>query len=155
IGTGASAIQFIPEIQPKVDRLYVFQRTPAWVVPRPDSAIPAGRQRLYRRVPLLQRAIRLAGYLYREWAVGLFRHPAAMRYFQRTAERHLRQSVAEPVLRAKLTPDYTIGCKRILLSNEYYPAVTKPNVEVITSGVAAVRPRSIVDGDGVDRPIDA
>jgi cation diffusion facilitator CzcD-associated flavoprotein CzcO len=155
IGTGASAIQFIPEIQPKAERLYVFQRTPPWVVPRPDSPIPAWRRHLYRRVPLVQRIVRLLVYLYREWSVVLFRHPAAMRYFQRAAERHLKRSVPDPALRAKLTPAYTIGCKRILLSNDYYPALTKPNVEVITAGVAAVRRRAIVDGSGVERPVDA
>jgi cation diffusion facilitator CzcD-associated flavoprotein CzcO len=155
IGTGASAIQFIPEIQPKVARLYVFQRTPPWVVPRPDSPIPAWRRRLYRRVPVVQRMVRLLVYLYREWSVVLFRHPAAMRYFQHAAERHLKRSVPDPALRAKLTPAYTIGCKRILLSNDYYPAVTKPNVDVITAGVSEVRGRAIVDGSGVERQVDA
>jgi cation diffusion facilitator CzcD-associated flavoprotein CzcO len=155
VGTGASAIQFIPEIQPKVDRLYVFQRTPAWVIPRPDSRIPPWRRTLYRRMPLLQRAVRLLIYLYREWSVVLFRHPAAMRYFQRAAERHLKHAIADPALRGRLTPAYTLGCKRILLSNDYYPAMAKPNVEVITSAIAAVRARSIVDGEGIERPVDA
>jgi cation diffusion facilitator CzcD-associated flavoprotein CzcO len=155
IGTGASAIQFIPEIQPKVGRLFVFQRTPPWVVPRPDSPIPAWRRSLYRRVPLIQRLVRLFVYLYREWSVVLFRHPAAMRFFRRAAERHLKRSVPDSALRATLTPVYTIGCKRILLSNDYYPALTKPNVEVITTGVLAVRGSAIVDGSGVERPIDA
>jgi cation diffusion facilitator CzcD-associated flavoprotein CzcO len=155
IGTGASAIQFIPEIQPKVARLYVFQRTPPWVVPRPDSPIPAWRRTLYRRFPFVQRFVRLLVYLYREWSVVLFRHPAAMRYVQRAAERHLQRSVPDPALRAKLMPDYTIGCKRILLSNDYYPAVTRPNVEVITAGVSAVRSNAIIDGAGVERQVDA
>jgi cation diffusion facilitator CzcD-associated flavoprotein CzcO len=155
IGTGASAIQFIPAIQPKVARLYVFQRTAPWVVPRPDAPIPAWRRTLYRRVPFVQRSVRLLVYLYREWSVVLFRHPAAMRYFQRAAERHLQRSVPDPTLRAKLTPAYTIGCKRILLSNDYYPALTKPNVEVITAGVSAVHGHAIVDGSRVERPVDA
>jgi cation diffusion facilitator CzcD-associated flavoprotein CzcO len=155
IGTGASAIQFIPEIQPRVEQLYVFQRTPPWVVPRPDSLIPAWRRTLYRRVPFVQRIVRLLVYLYREWSVVLFRHPAAMRYFQRVAERHLKHSVPDSALRAKLTPAYTIGCKRILLSNDYYPALIKPNVDVITAGVSAVRGDTIVDGRGVERQVDA
>jgi cation diffusion facilitator CzcD-associated flavoprotein CzcO len=125
------------------------------VVPRPDSTIPEWRKRLYRRVPFVQRVVRLVIYLYREWSVLLFRHPVAMRYFQRAALRYLERSVADPVLRARLTPQYTMGCKRILLSNGYYPAMTRPNVELVTCGVAEVRAHSIVDAAGVDRDVDA
>jgi cation diffusion facilitator CzcD-associated flavoprotein CzcO len=155
VGTGASAAQFIPEIQPAVARLHVFQRTPAWVIPRPDAPIGLARQRLYRRAPTFQRAVRLLIYLYREWSFVLFRHPRVMRYFQRAALRHLARSVPDPELRARLTPSYTMGCKRILLSDDYYPALTRPNVEVVTGGIAEVRPRSIVGCDGVERPVDA
>ncbi len=155
IGTGASAVQFIPGIQPKVEQLFVFQRTPAWVLPRPDAAIPESRRRFYRRFPFAQRLVRLLIYLYREWSVVLFRHPAAMRYFQRAAQRHLERSIADPVRRAALTPHYTMGCKRILLSNDYYRAMTQPNVEVVAAGVREVCARSIVDTTGVERPIDA
>jgi cation diffusion facilitator CzcD-associated flavoprotein CzcO len=155
IGTGASAVQFIPEIQKQVARLVVFQRTPAWVIPRPDAPIPEWRRRLYARVPPVQRAVRLLIYLYREAWILVFRRPAVMARVQRLAERFLARSVADPALRAKLTPRYAMGCKRILLSNDYYPALTQANVEVVTEPIVEVRARSIVTADGVERPVDA
>jgi cation diffusion facilitator CzcD-associated flavoprotein CzcO len=155
IGTGASAIQFVPELQRQAVTLYLFQRTAPWVLPRPDAPIPAWRQELYRRVPILQRAVRLLIYLYREIWILVFRHPSMMARAQRLAIRHLERSVADPVLRAKLTPDYTMGCKRVLLSNDFYPAVTQPNVDVVTAPIAEIRPRSIVTVDGVERAVDA
>lgn len=154
IGTGASAAQFIPEIQPKVARLDVYQRTAAWVTPRPDAAIPEWRRKLYARVPLVQRFARFVIYSYREAWVVLFRNPGAMRHAQRLAIRHLEKAIADPALRAKLTPSYTMGCKRILLSNDYYPALAHTTVEVITDGIAEVRTRSIVDSNGVERAAD-
>ena len=154
VGTGASAIQFIPEIQKQVARLVVFQRTPAWVIPRPDAPIPEWRRRLYARSPLVQRAVRFLIYLYREAWIVVFRHPAVMARFERAALRFLERSVADPALRAKLTPRYAMGCKRLLLSNEYYPALTQPNVDVVTDRIAEVRARGIVTDDGVERPVD-
>jgi cation diffusion facilitator CzcD-associated flavoprotein CzcO len=155
VGTGASAAQFVPEIQKQVARLYLFQRTPAWVLPRPDAVIPAWRQRLYARWPAAQRAVRFFIYLYRELWVLLFRHPRMMRRAQQMARRHLERSIDDPVLRAKLTPAYTMGCKRVLLSSDFYPALAQPNVELVTNSIAEIRPRSIVDSAGIERRIDA
>jgi cation diffusion facilitator CzcD-associated flavoprotein CzcO len=155
VGTGASAVQFIPEIQKQVSRLVVFQRTPPWVIPRPDAPIPEWRRRLYARAPLVQRAVRLVIYLYREAWILVFRHPAVMARLQRLATRFLAASVDDPGLREKLTPRYAMGCKRILLSNDYYPALTRPNVEVVTERIEEVRAQSIVTADGVERPVDA
>ena len=155
VGTGASAAQFIPEIQPRVERLFLFQRTPAWVLPRLDGRIRPWQRWLFRRVPALQRLVRLGIYLPREMGVLLFRYPWMMRRAQLFARLHLRRAVADPRLRARLTPSYTMGCKRIVISNTYYPALAQPNVEVLTSGIAEVRARSIVDGDGVERAVDA
>jgi cation diffusion facilitator CzcD-associated flavoprotein CzcO len=154
IGTGASAIQFIPEIQQRVAALHLFQRTPAWVLPRPDGRIPAWRQRLYRRLPILQRATRLGIYLFRESFVVTFAHPALMAPARRLALWNLARSIADPALRARLTPVYTMGCKRILLSSDYYPAVAQPNVEVVTAGIREVRPHGIVDNAGTERAVD-
>jgi cation diffusion facilitator CzcD-associated flavoprotein CzcO len=154
IGTGASAVQFIPEIQKQVETLVVYQRTPAWVIPRPDARIPEWRRRMYARLPWVQRLVRLAIYLYREAWILVFRHPAAMVRAQRLAERHLARSVSDPRLRAKLTPAYRMGCKRVLLSNDYYPSLTQPNVEVVTDRVVEVRAGSIVTADGVERGTD-
>jgi len=154
VGTGASAIQVIPAIQRQAVRLHVFQRTPPWVIPRPDGPIPEWQRDAYQRMPWLLRAARLQAYLAREWWVVLFRHPALMQIFQRAALRHLRQAVIDPALRAKLTPGYTMGCKRVLLSNDYYPAVAQPNVEVVTDGIRELTPHSVIGNDGIERPID-
>jgi cation diffusion facilitator CzcD-associated flavoprotein CzcO len=154
IGTGASAAQFIPEIQKHVGKLDVYQRTAAWVLPRPDAAIPEWRRQLYARMPIVQRTARLLVYLYREAWFVLFRHPRMMQRAQRMAARHLEKSVADPQLRAKLTPSYTMGCKRVLISNDYFPALAQANVEVITSVIREVRGHSIVDQQGVERPAD-
>lgn len=155
IGTGASAIQFVPAIQPKVGKLYLFQRTAPWIVPRRDRPLEERERQLFRRYPLAQRARRAAIYWLRELFGYPFRHPWAMRYFERIALRHLERAVDDPVLRAKLTPDYTIGCKRILISNDYLPALTQSNVELVTEGIAEVREHAIVTRDGLERPLDA
>lgn len=154
VGTGASAAQFVPAIQPRVGRLTVYQRTPAWVVPRRDRAVTAAERRWCRRLPALLALWRLRLFLTRELYGLAFRHPRLMRYARAAACRHLHAAVADPALRAKLTPDYEIGCKRILLSNDFYPALTRPNVEVVTAPIAEVREWSVVTADGVERPAD-
>jgi cation diffusion facilitator CzcD-associated flavoprotein CzcO len=149
VGTGASAIQTVPQIQPLVDHLTVFQRTAPWVMPHSDRPLTNFEHRLYRRYPAVQRAVRTGVYLGRELLVtGLAYRPKLMNVIQGIAERHLAKQVPDPALRAKLTPDYVIGCKRILPSNLWYPAITQPNVDVITSGVTEVRPDGVVAADG-------
>ena len=155
IGTGASAIQFVPEIQPLVERLYVYQRTPPWIMPRTERAFTARERSMFRRFPLLQRAQRAAIYAFRELFVFGFRHLRASRLLRRLALRHLERSVPDAALRAKLTPAYDLGCKRILVSNDYLPALMRPNVELVTAGVAEVRAHSICDDGGVERDVDA
>lgn len=155
IGTGASAIQFVPEIQPVVEQLYLFQRTAPWILPRLERDIGVRARRVFRRVPAVQRAVRSAIYSGRELMVMLFRNPRLMRRTQGIAERYLQRKVRDPELRKKLTPNFTLGCKRVLLSNTYLSAVTQPNVDVITTGIAEVRASSIVGNDGVERPVDA
>ena len=155
VGTGASAVQIVPELQKQVAKLFVFQRTAPWIVPRPDAPIPEWRRRLYHRVPPLQAAVRFFIYLYREIWIVVFRHPILMRRLQRLASRYLERSVSDPALRAKLTPAYAMGCKRILLSNVYYPALTKPNVDVVTDRIVDVREHAIVTADLVERAVDA
>ncbi|MCC2639403.1 MAG: 4-hydroxyacetophenone monooxygenase [Moraxellaceae bacterium] len=155
IGTGASALQFIPAIQPEVAQMHVFQRTPPWVMPRHDGPIHAVTRLAYRRLPLLQQAERLRLYSQREsFALG-FMYPKLMQQAQKTALRHLQDAVRDPVLRAKLTPDYTLGCKRILISNTYYPALAQANVEVSTDGIATVTADGVIGRDGVERKVDA
>ena len=154
LGTGASAVQFIPAIQPTVAKLIVFQRTPAWVVPRDDHAFGEGTRGFLRRFPAAQRALRARITLTREMLGVGFRHPVIMRVLGGLARRHLRQSVADPTLRALLTPDFIPGCKRILVSDDYYPALARPNVEVVRGAAASVRPTAVIGTDGVAREVD-
>ena len=155
IGTGASAVQVVPAIQPLVDSITVYQRTPAWVVPRTDHPVAPLMRRLYRSVPGLQKAIRGGLYLFREFLViGLAKRRRFLRPVAKLAKAHLERQVRDPKLRRALTPDYTIGCKRILISNDYFPAVAAPNAELVTAGIAEVRPHSVVSRDGVERPTD-
>ncbi len=156
IGTGASAIQFVPQIQPKVAELHLFQRTPAWIAPRSDHPISDLRKRIYRRFPALQRATRALIYHSREiLALAFVKHPKLMRYPQRVAEKHIRSQVEDPELRRKLTPDYTFGCKRALISNDFYPAVARQNVELLTEDLAEVRGKVVIGSDGTEREVDA
>ena len=156
VGTGASAIQIVPAVQPDAMRLVLFQRTPAWVMPRWDRAISPRRQRLYRRVPTAQKAARLAQYLSREALVGAFvRWPALLRSAQRLAVAHMSRAISDLDLRAKLTPDYVMGCKRILLSDDFYPALARPNVEVVAAGLAKVDGATLTAQDGTSAEADA
>ncbi len=155
VGTGASAIQFVPKIQTKVAQLHLFQRTPPWIIPRHDRALSEFEHRLFRRFPSAQRAARASIYLFRELFLLPFRHLWLAGQVERLARRHLERSVPDAELRAKLSPDYSIGCKRILISNDYLPSLTRPNVEVVTEGIAEVRGHSIVDSSGVERAVDA
>ncbi|MCU1615579.1 MAG: putative monooxygenase [Frankiales bacterium] len=155
IGTGASAIQIVPAVQPVVGSVTVYQRTPPWIVPRTDHPVKPLARRIYRVLPPVQRAVRAALYLFREFLViGMAKKRRFLKPVGKLARSHLRRQVRDPKLRAALTPDYTIGCKRILISNDYYPALTSPNAELVTAGIAEVRPTSIVSHDGVERPTD-
>ena len=122
IGTGASAIQFIPEIAKQAAQVHVFQRTPPWIHPRPDFEIPPTVRAIFAAAPPVMRAFRDGIYWLLEIrAAGFAVHPRLMAPLQRMAEHHIARQVGDPALRAKVTPDYTIGCKRILLSSDYYP----------------------------------
>ncbi len=156
IGTGASAIQFVPSIRPQVKQVHVFQRTAPWIFPHSTRPITSFERRLYRRFPALQRLVRGGIYAARETAVlGFVKNPKLMGIAERMARRHMRKHISDPALLEKVTPNYTIGCKRILPSNRWYPALAKDNVELVTDGIAEVRPHSIVTQDGVEREVDA
>ncbi len=156
IGTGASAIQFVPAIQPNVEQLHVFQRTPPWVVPHGNRPVTRFERRLYRVLPAVQRLVRGGIYAAREILVlGFVKNPRLMRVVERLARTHMRKQIADRELLDKVTPEYSIGCKRILPSNDWYPALGRPNVELVTEGIEEVRGSSIVSGDGVEREVDA
>ena len=154
VGTGASAIQFVPAIQPRVGRLHVFQRTPPWVMPHPNRRMTRLERALYARLPLAQLAMRAGIYWARESFVLQFRHRRLRKLATRVALRQLERQVPDPQLRQKLTPSYEMGCKRILPTDEWYPALMQPNVEVVTEAIAEVRPHSVVAADGTEREVD-
>jgi len=154
VGTGASAIQFVPQIQPRVGKLHLFQRTPPWVLPRPARPLTGLERALYRRLPAAQRLMRGAIYWGRElYAIPILRAGLA-RYLRFLGKAHLRRQVPDRRLRELLTPDYVPGCKRILISDDYYPSLTRPNVEVLATGVTEVRGNRIVGADGSEREVD-
>ncbi|HJQ03256.1 MAG TPA: NAD(P)/FAD-dependent oxidoreductase [Jatrophihabitans sp.] len=155
IGTGASAIQIVPAIADQVDRLDVYQRTPPWVLPRRERAYHRWERWALRRLPLLQRLARSLVYLAREATVGMFiAYPRIGRLVSRGAIANIRRSITDPGLRAKLLPDYALGCKRVLLSNDWYPTLARPNVELITEPIARITEHGIVTADGRERPAD-
>jgi cation diffusion facilitator CzcD-associated flavoprotein CzcO len=154
IGTGASSIQFVPQIQPEVASLHLYQRTAPWVMPRRQRPITRFERALYRRFPALQRAMRRAIYSAREAIAIPMLHVALAPLLRAVGKAHLRRQVRDPKLRAQLTPDYLPGCKRILVANDYLPSLGKPNVEVITAGLAEVRGRTVVGTDGSEREVD-
>ncbi|MGW0005381.1 flavin-containing monooxygenase [Nocardia grenadensis] len=155
IGTGASAVQFVPEIAPRVAALTVFQRSAPWIVPRMDRPTLGVERTLLRRLPLAQKAIRGTWYTLIEGfgLVGFvdnrFRHP-----YEMLGRLQLLRQIRDPQLRRKATPDYIIGCKRAIFSDAYLPALDRTNVEVVTDGIAEVRPRSLLTRAGAEIPVD-
>ncbi|UCP00001.1 NAD(P)/FAD-dependent oxidoreductase [Metapseudomonas lalkuanensis] len=156
VGTGASSIQFVPQIQKQVAQLDLYQRTAPWIMPKPDRAISEGERSRFKRFPFLQQLWRGAIYTVLESRViGFALTPKVMKLAEWVARGYIKRKIKDPVLRAKVTPDYTMGCKRVLISNDYYPALTQPNVDVITDGIQEIRKNSIVTADGKEREIDA
>ncbi len=159
IGTGASAIQFVPHLQKQAGQVTVFQRTAPWVVPRRDRAISEREKQLFRRVPAAQKAVRGAIYWGRELMLPSFTgNERLLRLSERMARRHLETQVPDPQLRARLTPHFRLGCKRVLLSNHYYPALTQPNVELVTDAIVEADAGGLVTrdaaGTSTHRPFD-
>ncbi|MGD6744934.1 flavin-containing monooxygenase [Streptomyces sp. BH106] len=156
IGTGASAIQIVPAIQKEVGHLTLFQRTPPWVMPRADRAISPAERWLHRQLPFTTQARRGLLWGIRELQVQAFtKHPNELGMVEQLAKRNMHRAIKDPGLRAKLTPDYRIGCKRILLSNTYYPALAQPNVDVVASGLSEIRGNTLVASDGSEAEVDA
>ena len=154
IGTGASAIQFVPRIQPQVERLHLFQRSPAWVMPRTDRPLTGVERALYRRFPALQHAMRGGVYWARELLAIPMLRVALAPLLRVIGKRHLSRQVPDAELRDKLTPDYLPGCKRILIADDYLPSLTQPNVELVCDGIAEIRGRTVVTADGAEREVD-
>ncbi|KQU35615.1 NAD(P)/FAD-dependent oxidoreductase [Rhodococcus sp. BP-149] len=156
IGTGASAIQIVPAIAPTVAHLDVYQRTAPWVLPRFDREYTRIEKLAFKYLPGYQRLSRTGIYAARETqVVGLTRVPKLMKAFEFIARRQIAKGIRDTELRRKVTPNFRIGCKRMLISNNYYPALDRPNVDLVTDGIREVRAHSIVTADGTEREIDA
>ena len=154
-GTGASAVQFVPQIAKVADRVTVYQRTAPWVLPRHDGRIPVWLRWLYATLPGLRSLARRAYFEFHETQHAVFRgHPRAVRIARRMALRHMAKAIGDPALRSRLTPDYQIGCKRVLFSDDWYLTLARGNVEVVTEEAARIRRDSVVTTDGAERRAD-
>uniref|UniRef100_A0AAU3GXT4 NAD(P)/FAD-dependent oxidoreductase n=1 Tax=Streptomyces sp. NBC_01401 TaxID=2903854 RepID=A0AAU3GXT4_9ACTN len=148
VGTGASTVQFLPEIQPKAAHVDVFQGTPQWVLPKPDFAFPDGFHRFLERHPAARRALRGVQHRTQEAIAVPLRHPRLLRPLEAMARHHLRTSVPDRDLRRALSPDYRLGGRRLITSDTYYPALTRPNVRLHPTRAAAVEGSEVVGADG-------
>jgi cation diffusion facilitator CzcD-associated flavoprotein CzcO len=155
VGNGASAIQFIPQIAPQVEQLTVLQRSANWVVPRMDFAFSERAKQRFRRFPWLLTLLRWFVYWQLEVRFfGFLRDSWLSRRLERGARQYLEASIADPALRAALTPDYPIGCKRILISDDYYQSLCRENVAVVTSPIERILPGGVRTADGRVHPAD-
>ncbi|GGM71637.1 4-hydroxyacetophenone monooxygenase [Longimycelium tulufanense] len=156
IGTGASAIQFVPQIARQVEQLHLFQRTPPWIMPKPDRRMRSGIKHLFARFPLAQRLLRNTLYWMLEGQLLAFNgDKRLMKMGEAMSRQHIARQIRDPELRKAVTPKYTMGCKRVLISNDYYPSLARPNVELVTDGIREVREHSVVTADGAEREVDA
>ena len=156
IGTGASAVQIIPELVKQADFVKVFQRTPGWVLPRMDVPIPVAAQELFAKVPATQQFARQALFWGHEVsATAMVWDTPLTRLVARLGRAHLRRQVKDPWLRRQLTPDFTPGCKRMLVSSDYYPALQRDNCKLIDWPIATISPVGIRSSDGVEHHLDA
>jgi cation diffusion facilitator CzcD-associated flavoprotein CzcO len=152
VGTGCSAIQVVPAIQPLVERVVVYQRSPGWTAPKMDQAYSERARRLFARFPILQRADRALIFAYMELgAAAMTRHRWLLGALRRMGRRQIERAIADPALRRKVTPRDEIGCKRVMLTDEWYPTLTRANVELVTERIAEVTPHGIRTEDGIER----
>ncbi|MFD0691653.1 flavin-containing monooxygenase [Actinomadura fibrosa] len=155
VGTGASAIQIVPEIAKEAAELRLFQRSAPYVIDKPDREYRTWEQAVLRRVPVLYTLSRARIYaLYESRALGFVKYPKLMGALEKRFRETLDEGVPDPALRAALVPDYRMGCKRILISSDYYPALTRPNVELVTAPIERVTPSGIRTADGREHPAD-
>lgn len=155
IGTGASAVQIIPELVKQAAKVKVFQRTPGWVLPRPNFPHPGWARQLFRHIPLTEQLARQAWFWGHEAAaVGMVWNTPATDAIQLVAKAHLRRQIRDPWKRRQLTPDFRAGCKRMLMTNDYYPALEKDNCKLITWPIATISPNGIRTADGIEHEVD-
>jgi cation diffusion facilitator CzcD-associated flavoprotein CzcO len=156
IGTGASAIQFVPEIAPEVEQLTIYQRSAPWIVPKNDREYPEWERRMFERFPARVALSRLGFFSFLESATYAFTgHENVRRPFRAYANRARERALSDPELLRKATPDYELGCKRVLITSDWYPTLERPNVELLNGRVERITPHGVVGSDGVEREADA
>ncbi len=155
IGTGGSAIQYAPEIARQVKQLYIYQRSPAWVVPRDERTYTDFNKTVFKLLPLVRTLHRWQHYWTNEVRVWpIFQPRLGARVEHLLTTRFIGRAVKDPAVQKKLTPDYRLGCKRILISNKWYPMFNRPNVELVTDAIQEITPTGIVTKDGKERQAD-
>jgi cation diffusion facilitator CzcD-associated flavoprotein CzcO len=155
VGTGCSAIQVVPAIQPHVAQVDVYQRSPGWTMPKMDFEYSERAKRLFERFPILQRLDRAAVFAFMELgAAGMTRYRWLLPPFRAIGRRQIKKTITDPELRRKVTPPDEYGCKRVMLTDQWYPALTEPNVDLITERIAEVTPSGIRTEDGRERAAD-
>ena len=155
VGTGASAIQFVPEIAKVAGHVDVYQRSAPYVLPKADRPYHDAEQALYDRVPVVRKADRLRIFLYGELLTsGFVLSPKLLAGPMQLWRRQLRSQIADPELRARCIPDYVMGCKRVVFSNDWYPALARPDVELVTDRIERIVPDGVVTADGTSRTAD-
>jgi cation diffusion facilitator CzcD-associated flavoprotein CzcO len=155
IGTGASAIQFVPEIAKVTGHVDVYQRSAPYVLPKADRPYRDAEQAIFDRLPVVRKADRLRTFLYGELLTsGLVLSPKLLAAPMVLWRRQLRTAIADPELRARCVPEYVMGCKRVVFSNDWYPALTRPDVELVTDPIERIVPDGVVTTDGATRPAD-
>jgi cation diffusion facilitator CzcD-associated flavoprotein CzcO len=156
IGNGSSAVQFVPEIVSGVENLTLFQRTPNWFLPRNDRPYSSFAKSAFKYVPGVMRLHRMLIYMELEFRFQGFKPGSAVaRWLDRFVRKELAKQVPDPALRAKLTPDYTVGCKRGVVSDDFLPALQRPNVQLETKGIRRISPDAVITDDGLEYPVDA
>jgi cation diffusion facilitator CzcD-associated flavoprotein CzcO len=156
VGTGCSAIQVVPEIQPQVAQLDIYQRSPGWTIPKMDFPYRERTKRLFERFPALQRLDRWSVFTFHDiGAAALTKHRWILRAFRKLGQWQINRAIADPELRRAVTPTDEVGCKRIMLTDDWYPTLTKPNVDLVTERIEAVTATGIRTADGRERPADA
>lgn len=155
VGTGASAVQIVPSIVSEVEQLYLFQRSAPWILPKNDFKISAFSKTIFKTLPFVQKLRRTGLYWFFEYAGGaLFRDNAIRKVTRRMAKKHLKKQVPDKELRKKLEPNYEIGCKRRLPSDEFYPALMQQNAELVSDSIQEIRPKGIIDANGTLHEVD-
>lgn len=156
IGTGASAIQFVPEIAKEVKELFIFQRTPPWIAARPNIKMPGFVKTLFSKLPKVQQLFR--GIIYRIMEFrgqGLTGNKRLNRIMEKNSRRYIRRAIKDPTLRRAVTPNYKVGCKRMLFSSDFYPALNQENVQLVTDAIKEINQKGVLVDQQKDFEVDA